>query len=65
VALLAGPVSAGRYGEYPSLGKLDEDDNLVATVDFGEYYATLAANWFGVPVTSVLDRAPMALAGIF
>ncbi len=53
VALLVGPVNRGVYGEYPSLSKLDDDDNLKATVSMGAYYATLAS-WFGVDRTDVL-----------
>ena len=64
VALLAGPVNAGLYGEHPSLQNLDEDDQLVATVGFDQYYATLAESWFGIPASEVLPGKPTPLTGI-
>lgn len=54
VMLLAGPVRAGRHGADPSLADLDEHDNLRATVNLRDYYATLAEGWLGVPAESVL-----------
>lgn len=64
VALLAGPVNSGLHGEYPSLTKLDDEDNLVATVGMDEYYASLAESWFGIPSSEVLDGDPRPLAGL-
>lgn len=64
VALLAGPVNAGLYGQHPSLTDLDEDDQLVATVGFDQYYATLAERWFGIPAGEVLPGKPTPLDGI-
>lgn len=46
-ALLWGPVRPGPHGEAPSLRHLDDDGNLVATVSFDRYQATLAT-WLGV-----------------
>jgi len=63
MAFLAGPVNAGVHGETPSLTKLD-DDNLVATVDFENYYATLAEQWFGIPSSEVLESAAPAIGGL-
>lgn len=63
MALLAGPVAAGIHGEAPSLTRLD-DDNLIATVDFEEYYATLAEQWFGIASGDVLASAASPLNGI-
>jgi len=60
VALLAGPVTAGVHGEVPSLSALD-DENLVATTDFEQYYATLAERWFGIPSSEVLESAATPL----
>ncbi len=39
--VLGVPVRGGRHGEPPSLTKLDRDDNLVMTVDFRDYDASL------------------------
>jgi uncharacterized protein (DUF1501 family) len=63
-ALLAGPVKAGLYGEYPSLTKLTEDGQLIATVGFDRYYATLAESWFGVPASDVLPGRVKPLTGL-
>jgi uncharacterized protein (DUF1501 family) len=62
--LLLGPVNAGRYGEHPSLTSLDADDNLVATVGFDQYYATVAESWFGVPASDVLVGGTRPIDGI-
>ena len=64
VALLAGPVKAGVYGEHPSLTQLDEDRQLVATIGFDHYYATLAESWFGIPASEVLPGKAQSIAGI-
>ena len=64
VAMLMGPVNAGLYGEYPSLTDLDENNDLVATLGFDQYYATIADGWFGVPAGDVLNGNPEALAGV-
>jgi len=63
MAILAGPVAAGVHGESPSLTRLD-DDNLIATVDFEEYYATIAEQWFGVPSSEVLESAAAPIQGL-
>lgn len=65
VALLAGKmVKAGVHGEHPSLTKLSDDGQLVATVGFDRYYATLAESWLGVPASEVLPTKPQPIAGI-
>jgi uncharacterized protein (DUF1501 family) len=63
-ALLAGPVKAGLYGEYSSLTKLAEDGQLIATVGFDQYYATLAESWFGIPASEVLPSGAKPLGGL-
>lgn len=63
MAILAGPVARGVHGESPSLTRLD-DDNLIATVDFEEYYATIAEKWFGIPSNAVLESAPAPIDGL-
>jgi uncharacterized protein (DUF1501 family) len=48
--LIGSKVKGGRYGEPPSLTKLDTTNNLVPTVDFRTLYAT-GLHWLGVPDT--------------
>ena len=64
VALLAGPVVAGLHGEHPSLTVFDDNDDLVATVGFDAYYATIAEKWFGVPASDVLPGTIRPLDGL-
>ncbi len=64
MAMLAGPVENGRFGEHPSLAKLDENDNLVPTLSMSEFYATLGEGWLGVPASSVIDAAPPVVPGL-
>ena len=63
MAILAGPVNAGIHGEMPSLSNLN-DGNLATTVDFEQYYATLAEKWFGIPSSEVLDSDRPPLEGV-
>ncbi|GAB2556433.1 DUF1501 domain-containing protein [Nocardia heshunensis] len=63
-ALLLGPTNPGIFGEPPSLRTLDADDNLRATVDMTEFYATIAESWFGIPATDVLPGTPRPLPGV-
>jgi len=63
MAILAGPVEMGVHGEAPSLTRLD-DDNLIATVDFEQYYSTLAEQWFGIPSSEVLESAAAPIGGL-
>lgn len=65
VALLVGAVRPGLYGEYPSLRNLDDNDNLVATMNLTEYYATVAEVWLGVHASDVLAGSPMVVPGVF
>jgi uncharacterized protein (DUF1501 family) len=52
------------FGEQPSLRHLDPDDNLKATVNMTEYYATIAESWFGIPAGDVLPGSPKPIPGI-
>jgi uncharacterized protein (DUF1501 family) len=63
-ALLIGPTNRGVFGEQPSLHHLDPDDNLRATVNMTEYYATIVESWFGVPAGDVLPGSPKPIPGI-
>lgn len=64
MALLAGPVENGRFGEHPSLAKLDQNDNLIPTISMSEFYATLGEGWLGVPASSVIASAPPVVPGL-
>jgi uncharacterized protein (DUF1501 family) len=50
-------VKGGRYGERPSLGKLDQSGNLAHTVDFRSLYATALKGWLGVDPEPVLGKS--------
>ena len=63
MAMLSGPVNPGVHGEAPSLTDLN-DGNLIATVDFEEYYATIAEQWFGVPSSEVLGSNVAPIEGL-
>ena len=63
VALLAGPVQRGIYGQMPSLKQLDPNDNLKATVHLHEYLGLLA-NWMGLPAGEVLTGNPKSIGKI-
>lgn len=64
VAMLAGPVTPGVYGEHPSLTSFDDNGDLIATMDFDRYYATVAERWLGVPANEVLDGNPELIDGL-
>jgi len=54
-------VAGGLYGEHPGLDApaLDEDENLVRTVEFREVYATVLDGWLRrVPSADVLGTKP-------
>lgn len=59
--LVAGPTSARVLGEPSPLDELDEDGNLVTTVGFDRYLASLAEEWLGVEAASVLPDEPAPL----
>jgi uncharacterized protein (DUF1501 family) len=62
--LLAGAVSSGLFGEAPSLTRLDEDDNLVATAGLDSYFGTIAERWLGVPASELFTPAPELIHGL-
>ena len=52
-------VAGGLYGEQPSLTNLDNNKNLVRTVDFREVYSTVLDGWLQkVPAAEVLGTKP-------
>ena len=61
--LLTGAVNPGVYGATPSWTNLDNNGNLVSTVDIGQYYATLAS-WFGIHPGDILPNNPSPIPGL-
>ncbi len=57
-ALVMGPVSPGRVAEHPSLTRLDDNGDLVATVGFDSYLGSVVEGWMGVPAGEVFDSNP-------
>ncbi len=54
--LIGNAVKGGRYGQPPSLTKLDGNGNLVAGVDVRSYYATATEGWLGVDAAAILGK---------
>lgn len=65
MAMLLGPINAGLYGEHPSLTDFDDNGDLIATMQFDQYYATVAEGWFGVPAGDVVAAGTAPIAGVF
>jgi len=64
VAFLIGSRVRGKMvGEFPGLGKLDVNDNLVNTSDFRALYAGLLGQWFQTEAGLVIPEAGTGLAG--
>jgi uncharacterized protein (DUF1501 family) len=65
--MVCGPSSRSTggaiYGEAPNLTKLD-DDNLVATSRFEDYYATIAEDWFDIAAGDVLPTGGTPITGL-
>jgi uncharacterized protein (DUF1501 family) len=61
--LLSGPGAGGRRGELPSLTKLDNNNDLIATSAFESYLGGVVEGWLGVPATEVFgtDFEPLEL----
>ncbi len=53
--VIGSTVTGGRYGEAPSLTRLDANSNLIHTVDFRSLYATVLSNWLDADHETVLD----------
>jgi uncharacterized protein (DUF1501 family) len=52
-------VAGGLYGEQPSLTALDDNKNLIRTVDFREVYSTILDRWLAqVPAADILGTRP-------
>ena len=55
-------VKGGLHGAQPSLTALDDNDNLVPTVDFRSVYANVLHGWLKADAPSVLGKAYPELA---
>ena len=56
--LVGNRANGGIQSEFPGLGRLDDDDNLIITTDFRSVYATLLEDWMGVEAARVLPKVP-------
>lgn len=63
--LLLGPVNGGRYGEHPSLTELDDNNDVVATMELEQYLGSVVEGWFGVPAGDVFASSPEVISGLF
>lgn len=54
--ILGNRVKGGLHGEHPSLTKLDDNSDLIYTVDFRSVYATILEDWLGADAQAVLGR---------
>jgi uncharacterized protein (DUF1501 family) len=50
-------VQGEMVGEWPGLGTLDEDDNVVHTSDFRALYCSIVEQWFDVDATQIIPGA--------
>jgi len=49
-------VKGGLHGEHPSLTKLDDNGDLIYTVDFRSVYATILEDWLGADSQAILGK---------
>ncbi len=61
--LIGSRVKGKMVGEFPGLGKLDENENLVNTSDFRAMYAGLLGQWFQTEAGLVIPGAGTGLEG--
>jgi uncharacterized protein (DUF1501 family) len=55
---VVGTRAAGRMvGEFPGLAKLDDDGNLVPTVDYRAVYSSLLEQWLGADAAGIVPGA--------
>jgi uncharacterized protein (DUF1501 family) len=53
-----GTRAAGQMvGEFPGMGALDENQNLIATSDFRALYCALLEQWLGQDASAVMPDA--------
>lgn len=53
--VLGDPVRGGLYGDPPSLRDLDDNGDLIYTVDFRQVYATLLEDWLEADARAILE----------
>jgi uncharacterized protein (DUF1501 family) len=57
-AFVIGAHAAGQMvGEFPGMGALDENQNLIATSDFRALYCALLEQWLGTDAAAVIPDA--------
>lgn len=64
VLVVGDRANGGIRSEFPGLGRLDDDNNLMVTTEFRTVYASLLEQWLGVEAGRVLpkiDAARLAL----
>jgi uncharacterized protein (DUF1501 family) len=54
VLVVGDRANGGIRSEFPGLGRLDDDDNLLVSTEFRTVYATLLESWLGVEAARVL-----------
>ncbi len=52
--VMGNKVKGGQYSEYPSLTKLDDNGNLIHSVDFRSVYNTILESWMGADGEKIL-----------
>lgn len=64
VLLVGNRANGGIRSEFPGLGRLDEDDNLLVSTEFRTVYASLLEGWMGIEAARILpgiDQSRLAL----
>lgn len=54
--ILGNRVRGGLHGEHPSLTKLDDNGDLIYTVDFRSVYATILEDWLSADSQAILGK---------
>ncbi|MCS7274030.1 MAG: DUF1501 domain-containing protein [Candidatus Bipolaricaulota bacterium] len=54
--VLGNRVKGGLHGEHPSLRKLDDNGDLIYSVDFRSVYATILEDWLGADAQTILGK---------
>ncbi|MDW8141636.1 MAG: DUF1501 domain-containing protein, partial [Candidatus Bipolaricaulota bacterium] len=54
--ILGNKVKGGLHGEHPSLRKLDDNGDLIHSIDFRSVYATILEDWLGADAKTILGK---------